>query len=729
LSDWALIQDVRQYVAAIHRRRSVLLTSVGLCLLAALLYNYTTRPVYQATAQVLIDRDTPNVLPSKEVVDLGQGAADYYLTQYQLLQGRVLATKVVERLGLQKSPEFETGFLMSPWERFQRRVLGRAPALVDKDGMPLSPAVAAFRSRLVVDPVPGSRLVNLRFSAYDPKIAAQAVNTLAQLYIEQSLEFRYTQSSEATGWLSQRLTEQQAKVEQAERALQEYREKEGLVNLEERQGLADQKLTAFGAAASEARTARIAKQTVFERMRSTPTAELATSPLVLSNAVIQRLRSRLAELQAEQARLSDSLGDKHPDMIRVRAEAKAAEDKIAAEIQDILRSVESDYRTAVQQEEGLQANFEAAKKEALEINRKAIEYGVLKREVESNQQLFQNLMNRTKETGLEAELKSTNIRVVEKAEVPQAPVFPRRARNLQLALLLGLAAGIALCLLFEHFDSTLKTPEDVKLHLGLPFLGMVPDVGAEPLPDGPRKAPLFLKDPRSKVSESYRVLRTNLIFSSAERSGRAVIVSSASPGEGKTTTAANLAACLAQNGARVLVVDADLRRPTLHLHFGVGTTPGLSDVIVGKCEVADAIQSSGFKGLRILTCGYIPPDPAELLGSARMKDVVRAVRGLYDWVLVDTPPLLAMADAAVLCSLADGVVLVVGAEISGKPAIQRAIEQVRSVGGRITGVVLNKVDLERNSFYYGQYYGEYYKNYYADVEGAAASRPRPVRRR
>jgi capsular exopolysaccharide synthesis family protein len=727
MNDWAFLQDVRQYVAAVHRRRGVLLTCLGLSLLGALVYNFATRPLYQATAQILIEREVPNVLLTKEVVDLGQGGADYYMTQYQLLQGRVLASRVVERLELHKSPEFQIGAVLSPWERLQR-LLGRSPTLVDKDGMPLSPAVAAFRSRLTVEPVVGSRLVNLRFAAYDPALAAQAANTLAQVYIEQDREFRFTTSSEATGWLSQRLKEQQARVEEAERKLQEYREREGLVNLEERRTLADERLRSFAAAASEARTARIGKQTVHEQMQATPAAELGSAPLVLSNPVVQGLRTRLAQLQAERARLSDTLGEKHPDMVRIASEIGSAEGKVEAEIQDILRSVENDYRTAVQQEQSLVANLEAAKNDVLEINRKAIEYGVLKREMESNQQIFESLLNRTKETGLQTELKSTNIRVVEKAEVPQAPISPRRGRNLQIALLAGLVLGVGLCLLFEHFDSTLKTPEDVKEHLGQPFLGMVPDVGPEGTGDASRRGPVFVKEPQSKVAEAYRVLRTNLLFSSADTTGRALLVSSAHPGEGKTTTAANLGAALAHNGARVLVVDADLRRPTLHQHFGIPSTPGLSDVIVGKCEIADAIQSSGFKGLRVLTCGYIPPDPAELLGSARMKEVVRSLRGLYDWVLIDTPPLLAMADSPVLCAQADGVVLVVGAEISGRPAILRAIEQIKGVGGRVTGVVLNKVDLERNSFYYGQYYGEYYRNYYSDAEGAAAG-PRPVRRR
>ena len=247
----------------------------------------------------------------------------------------------------------------------------------------------------------------------------------------------------------------------------------------------------------------------------------------------------------------------------------------------------------------------------------------------------------------------------------------------------------------------------------------------------------------SAVAEAYRVLRTNLIFSAADSGGRALLVTSANPGEGKTTTVANLAASLALNGAKVLAVDADLRRPALHTHFGVPKTPGLSDLIVGKCQASQAIQTTRLKGLQVLPCGYIPPNPAELLGSASMRTVVEALKSHYDWVLIDTPPVLAMADTPVLCPLVEGVILVVAAEASRRPAIQRAIDQILGIGGKVTGVVLNRVNLERNSYYYGQYYGEYYRSYYGEgssrkTRGEGADRtpplrearpgPRPVRR-
>ena len=353
MTEQAVLQDARRYLAMLHKRRAIVVTCLALSLATAVLYNYTTRPVYQATTQILIDRDTPDVLPNKELVELVQGGMDYYQTQYQLLKGRTLAERAVERLKLQTHPELATGPMMNPWERV-RGFFGLHPsAVVDPSGMPLSPAAAAFRSRIQVEPVTGSRLVNLHFRAYDPRVAADAVNALAQLYIEQSLELRFTTSTEATGWLSDRLKEQQAKVEAAEQALQEYREREGLVGQESREGLVDQKLGTLNGAVLEARTERIAKETLYKQIASLGPGQIESFALVLGSGPVQALKTELNALQKEEAQLADSLGDRHPEMLRVRGQIRATEEKIRAEMRNVTRAAESDYRTALARESRL----------------------------------------------------------------------------------------------------------------------------------------------------------------------------------------------------------------------------------------------------------------------------------------------------------------------------------------------------------------------------------------
>jgi succinoglycan biosynthesis transport protein ExoP len=724
IADQPLIQDVRRYLAIAHKRRGLLLTAVGLSLLVAVLHNYTTRPVYQASVQILIDKGQPKVLPGSQMVD--PGLQDMQ-TEYELLRGRALAERLVERLELHKSPELQTGPMMSPWERFQRKFLGQAPTVVvDHDGMPLSPAAAAVRSRISVEPLPGGRLVNLNFRAYDQGVAGRAANALADLYIEQRQELRYSTSSEATGWLSERVREQKKKLEDAERALIAYQERQGIAG----EGAASDGVTALSTAAINARMERMAKEATLAQMRGVGSSQLASFPQIASSGSVQAARGRIAELQSEQARLSETLGDRHPDMVRVRGELRQAEDKLHAEVRAAVRAFESEVQSARAGEAALAGNLERAKTDSLSVNRNSVELSALKREVESHREVYQTLTDRSKETGLESELKSTNVRIVEKAETPRAPISPNRTRNYQLALLIGLALGIGLTLLFENFDNTVRTPEDVKA-MGLPFLGMIPAVEVASGAPGARLA--ALRRPEGPVAEAYRVVRTNLLFSSVAEGGRALIVTSTNPGEGKTTTTANLAVSLAQNGARVLVVDADLRRPALHQHFALSKTPGLSDVIVGKRQISEAIQTSRDRALHVLPCGYVPPNPAELLGATVMRDIVRALKTRFDWVLIDTPPVLAMADTPVLCPFVDGVILVVASEASGRPSVQRAIDQLAAVGGTVIGAVLNKVDLKRNSYYYSQYYGEYYRSYYSDMETpkrpAAASGPRPFRRK
>jgi succinoglycan biosynthesis transport protein ExoP len=721
------IHELRQYLSVLHKRRALILTCLTVSFVTAFLYNYTTRPLYQASVQIFIEKKTPDVLPGREIVAEPVGDLQ---TEFQLLQGRALAEKAVERMNLQKHEEFQTGPLMSPWERFQRKFLGRNPIVVDAEGIPLSPAVEAFRSRVSVQPLPGNKLLNIRFTAYNADFAATAANTLAELYIQQALDFRFNATSEATGWLSERLSEQQAKVEKAERALLEFGGREG--RFVEQMAELEKKVAALNEAILTARTERIAKEALLAQAQRLGPNELQNLPYFSARSQASTLRSQVADLQREQARLSETLGDRHPDMLRLRDQVRAAEDKLRSEMSIAVRSLEAEVQAARQQEAALQANLESVRRESQDFGRKSIDYGILKREVDTNQQLFQTLMTRAKETGLETKLNYANVRIVEKAQRPRSPISPDKRRNYEMGLLVGLGLGLAISFLFEYLDNTFKTPDDVKEHLGVPFLGMVPD-GSSSLKGAPgaRKgapvaahSPTMLRSPKSAVAEAYRVIRTNLIFSSADRTGRVLIFTSANPSEGKTTTVANVAASLAINGSRVLAVDADLRRPTMHQHFNVMKSPGLSDLIVGKARPSDVIQKTQFGGLQILTCGYVPPNPTELLGSSSLREILGALRTHYDWVLIDTPPVLAMADTSVLSPLADGVVIVVGAESSNRPAVQRAVEQIRSVNGRLLGAILNRVNFERNSYYYGQYYGEYYRSYYAEEK--EVRRPKAV---
>ncbi len=713
--------EARAVFITLQKRRTLVLSCGALGLLLAGLYNFTTRPLYEARAQLLIDWRTPTVLPTEYSLESRANGPDYYQTHFELLRGSEVIEAVVRRIGPRLEQELATGPLLSPWERLRRKApAGGASSAQGADG--LLPYVDAFRSRLTIEPVGATRIVSLRFCAFDPGLAAESVNALAESYIASSLEYHSATSSAATSWLAARIEEQKARVAEAEKTVQRFREREGLANIDERRGTIEQKLTAVTAAAVNARNERVAKETVYTRLRALGPAELLSFPVVKNSPVVESLRARLVELEEQETRLSDSLGDRHPDLVAVRGRIARARDQIQAEVAEIVRSVEVDYRTTLETETNLNASLDQVKREALALGSKALECEALERAAEGQRKLLQELAGRAKEAGLQSELKTSDIRLIERARSGGEEIAPLRARNCGLGLVVALGLGVGLALLLERLDNTLKTPEDVKVHLRVPFLGVIPALPeARPLKDEAAPGPRVI-DLASAAAEAYRVLRTNLLFSSPETGGRVYLFTSASPGEGKTTTVANLAVALAQNGARVLVVDADLRRPTLHTHFGVEKTYGLSDLIVGSGSFAEAVQSTHVRGLQIMPCGYEPPNPAELLGSPNMKDLTAVFRKRFDWVLLDAPPVLTMADAMVLCSLVDGTVLVVRADVTPLPSIQRAIDHVLGVSGKLTGVLLNRVDLQRHSYYYSQHYGDYYRSYYGGSESPEAKR-------
>ena len=716
MSPPSFTEEAREYLVLLHRRRALVVACTGAALLVAAFHNATARPLFEATVQIFIDRTPPRVLPSITSADRESATPDDYHTQYELLRGRALADKVVARLGRDAEAELATGPLLSPWARLRQAV--RPPATPVRPPEPASMAGEAFRSRVTVEPLPGSRLVNVRFRAYDADLAARALNTLAELYIEQALDLEFASATEASRWLGERLREQQKALEDAEQALQRFRERERLVDTGPGRSLTDGQLRALNEALLAARTDRLTRQTLVDRVRTTPPLEVDSLPVVMENPVVQGMKARLADLRDEERKLSETLGERHPDLLSLQDRVAAKELELREETGAIVRSVDAAYETAVQQEARLGEELAAAKAAAFAQERTILRSAVLEREVESRRALLRELTARAQQTGLEAQLRFTNLRIVERAESPRVPVLPRRALNYQLALLIGLGLGAGLAVLVGRIDDTVKTPDDVAQLLGLPFLGMVPAVDPDRTPEpGPRLA--VAREPQSAVAEAYRVVRTNLIFSTAAKRGRVVVMSSSSPGEGKTTTLANLAVSLAQNGARVLAIDADLRRPTLHAHFGLESAEGLAEVLAAAEPRPLPLRETDVPGLRLLSSGRIPENPAELLGSDSLRGLLEAERARYDWILIDAPPILAMADAPILSALADGLVMVVWSEHCTRPALKRALEQVRGVGGKLTGVVLNKVDLKRNAYYYGQYYGEYYRRYYAEGEAAA----------
>jgi capsular exopolysaccharide synthesis family protein len=709
------------YVRVLYKRRWTAAAVFLLVLLAATVHTFTATPVYEARTRLLIESDEPNIVAFKEVIDQAQAESDYYQTQYNILQSRSLVRETIDDLQLWDSP-----LLAEADGRFAKvRALVRRLVPFAHDGgrtAPVSQSTAQsrvidlFLQNLTVSPVRNSRLVDVRIRLRDPAAAAAVANSIADNYIEQSLAYKFTASRDASDWLRGQLAEQRTQVEASELALQRYREQNEAISLEDRQNIVVQKLADLNAAVTRAKTERLQKEAVYRQLEDAgpDAAVLDTFPAILGNTFIQQQKAEMATLQRQHVQLSERLGDRHPDIVKIRSAIQNAQAELQTEIAKVVQAVRTDYRAALAQEESLTAALNQQKAEALAMNRKAIEYSVLERDVESGRQIYQSLMQRARETSVAGELKSSNIRVVDRAEVPRQPVSLPAVVSLSLALFGGVLLACGCAFFFEYLDSRIKTPEEIETHLGLPAIGLIPALGKH----WHRGEPLISNGVPPNFAEAFRALRTNVLFSAAEQGCRVIVVTSSAPKEGKTIVASNLAIGFAHAGQRVLLADADLRRPRVHEVFAQEQEPGLSNAIVGDAKASDAVRQTDIPGLWLLTAGRVPPNAAELLGSRRFKDLLASIRGQFDWVVIDSPPVMAVTDPNIVASLADGVVFVIGAEMTSYKIARRAVEQLERGRAVFAGGVLNRVEIERHGYYYSQYYRREYANYYV-----AAGRP------
>lgn len=720
----------------LHKRRWVVLTIVAVVMTITAIATLSAVPVFRATAEVLIEKEDSNVVAFEETVEQ-ERSGDYYQTQYRLLRSRAIARRTMDSLGLWNEPRFYAApakptavrrlasvardlFKWSPGRGPSAETTTAASSNSSADAQPgneethqEAAKVDALLGALSIDPVPNTRIVEVTFRSGDPDVAARVANGVARAYIDQNLEFKFLATKEAADWLGERLAEQREKVNASEQALQSYRESNGAIALDASQNIVVQKLSEVNAAVTQAKMHRIAMEGLYRQLAAirSDRAALDTFPVILSNSFIQQQKGELASLQRQLSLSSERLGDKHPEIVKLRTSIEITDTKLQGEVAKVVESVHNQYLTAKAQEDSLNAVLQQHRSEALAMNRKGINYGVLLRDAESNRQIYESLLNRTKETGISGELKTSNVRIVDPAEVPRWPESPNRRRSLLLGLLIGLALGAMAAVGFETLDNRIKTPDDVKHGLNVPFLGMIPLVAMK---EG--TTPMVHGNVVSGFAESFRAVRTNLLFSSTSEGPRSVVVTSTAPGEGKTSVACNLAVALAQMEQRVLLIDADMRKPRVHTVFGKAQEPGLSNVLVGNAKASEALLRGPHNGLWIMPAGLHPPNPAELLGSRRFKDFLQSLDRHFDWVIVDSPPVMVVTDASLIAHLTRSTLFVVGADMTSRYAAKRAIEQLRLSQAQGLVAVLNRVNLERNSYYYSQYYRAEYAEYY--VKGA-----------
>ena len=698
--------------------------AVAVLVVAGMMYQtFTTVPLYRAQARIQIDEEqTTAQTDFKESSLVYSDPEPYYQTQYKILQGRDLALRAVKRLKLETVPEFNGRGATPP---FLTQVIRRIKAQITAPFRgnpgaaqpgPVRPATEnqqadAFLGRIQVVPVRGSRLVDVYFVSADPQFAARAVNVVAEEYVNENLEFRLSNTDKTLQWLTEEVAKQQNVVQASERMLAEYRENQNALSLEDRQNIIVSRLNQVNDAASRARTTRIQKEALYNQVVGAKDRESLT--MIAANPFVQQLKTRIVELQRDKVRLEERYGDKHPDVQRVNGQIIDAQRQLDVEIDKSVAAIKSDYQAALDEEKQLGRDLEGQKGRATDLNRKSIDYSVLQREAESNRQVYESLLQREKELRVVSNSRANNVRLLDSAEVPGSPFTPNTRRAWMMALLFGLGLGIAAAFAIDYLDDTVKTPEDVTWRLHLNFLGLVPKVHGE-------RHPLLSGPVPHDFGEAFRALRTALVASSGSDATHLIAITSTQPLEGKTTTAVNIALALAIGGARVLLIDADMRRPSLHRAMRLPNDRGLAELLSGKARMREVVQRCGDPNLLVIPAGVTPSNPSELLASDRMRAFLHQLAtGPFDWVIIDTPPVLAVTDAVILAPLVHSVSFVVGAEMTRWRLAERAIETLQAGHPRSIAAILNRVDFDRNRYYYSRYYGHQYKSYYAEAPAAS----------
>jgi polysaccharide biosynthesis transport protein len=720
LLDYLIILKKHQWLVL-----SFLLTVVTVVTIAT----FKMKPVYVAAARVEVDREAQMMQPFPDAGAYDEGELDFYIeTQSKILQSETLALQTIKSLDLARYPEFGGN--------------SHAFATIHGGASNARPAIlGAFLGRLGVKRVPNSSLIEVSFEAQDPQLAARVVNGHLQTYMEANFRSKYDATTQASNWLSAELEDLRMKVEKSETARIDYERENQIWTIDEKQNISTQKLADINKTLTEAQTDLVAKQAVYQIAKSGDVEQLS---VIRSNSYISDLLKRQSDIEAQYDEMSAQFGPNYPRLQRLAQQKKSIDEALTRADKNAADSIEEDYKAAKEKVDLLTAALDKQKIEANEMSEKMIQYHILEHDAESNKQLYDGLQQKLKEAGITAGLRSSNIRVVDPALVPPAPSRPQKTRNISLAFLVGLVGGIGLAFLREYLDNTVKSPDDVERLTGLPSLAVVPSVPAlqaispsakllhgdtnvtDSAEDSRVELVSFSK-PKSQVSEAFRALRTSLLLSQADHPPQVIVVTSALPREGKTTSAVNLAVTLAQLGDRTLIIDSDLRKPGVRraLNLNVGRDIGLSSYLAGVASLDEVtVAHPQIENLSAMTTGPIPPSPADLLSSHRMRDAIAYVRQKYKFVVIDSPPVMAATDAVIISALTDGVLLVVRSGETPKEAFKRTRDLIHGVKGRLLGVVLNAVDSSAPDYYYSYRYYPYAYGYgYGEDIGKASQFP------
>ncbi len=703
--------DFYKYLRIITKYRWLIVGVTATMLAIAFVLTFLMTPIYRATSSIQIDREAMNVVKVDGIEpDERLGGNEFYQTQYELLASRSLAERVVTTLNLSNDSNFS----------MQSKTLGRtlkdlmlgrgggdASKTENSTELKVASAVLRLGNMLSVSPVRGSRIVKVNIDHPNPQVAQRVANGFAEVFIADNLDRRYDATSYARKFLEDRLQQLKAKLEESERQAVQYAEDQGIINLEDNKNLSATDLIATNEKLAEARSVRIKKELLWKQAQATVglgLKEILDNPAVQEN---QKLRTQLAaEYQQKLAIYKPAF----PEMVQLRNQIKELDRQVQTEAAAIKLSIKAGYLAAKEEEDNLKVQLASGKTDVVDQRNRSIQYNILTREVDTNRQLYDGLLQRYKEIGVAGGVGTNNISIVDKATVPGFPRSPNLPLNIVLGLVAGLLLGCLIALGLDYLDDSFKAPEDIERELGLSVIGIVPR------PQSGVSIEEELADARSGMAEAYRSLRTGLQFSTSDGLPRTLLVTSSKPSEGKTTTTIHLARTLANIGLNVLLIDGDLRNASVHKRLNHNNELGLSNYLSGSRSPEDVVQATDTDRLVVMTSGPLPPNPAELLSGPKFPALMTLAAQSFDVVLIDGPPVMGLADAPLLSSMIQATMLVVAANETRRSTVRISLKRLQFARANIIGTLLNKFDVKQTGYGYGYGYGDYNYHSYGTKE-------------
>lgn len=705
--------DLRRYIAVINQAKWRILLLATLITIFAIIIALNMRAIYSSRATLLIEAQQAKAVKIEEVYGMNSAQQEYYLTQFEILKSRSIAETVIDKLGLASHPEFQGPPSLLDKLKIQLPFLSMGNSGTDPQRERASEReklIDAFTDRLSIEPVRKTQLVNISFEAFDPELAAQVANAVGDAYIDSQLEAKMGITQKANAWLGGRLGELRLKLDESEKALQEFRVREGLIDVSGVRSLGSQELERLGQEITQAR-AKKAQIDSFVRVVNQYGANnierLESLPEITTHAGIQGVKMELVQAERKVSELSKTFGPKHPKLIAVKSELATVQDNLRSQIKQLVEGMKDEADTVSQNLAALEAEMNKSKGLYQDLSGKEAEYQRLQREVETNRQLFDTFMARQKETEVASDFNSAIARFTDRAMPSSEPVKPKRRVIVLVAFVSALLFGVVIAFVQDSLNDTIKTTQDIELQLQQRALGMVPHIPGKIALAEINK--LFFASEQRQFSESIRSIRTSVSLLGIERPIQVMAVTSSVPEEGKSTVSCNMAFAMSQLD-KVLIIDADMRKPTVAKRFALPAFQvGLANYLAGTEDLNDCIVTDEQSGVDIMAAGTIPLNPLELLSSPRLQELLTLLRGRYQRIIIDTPPVQAVSDALVISQFVDAVLMVVKADQTRSGLVKHSLSSLINAHARVLGVVLNDLDLSKAEKYYGGYgYYQYY---------------------